>query len=329
MTLLDGQEFISPNRGMPVETLDDSTRIDPISGETVQLYYDNAGTPTADAGQPAGTMVAGALAQKNVMDFLGSRPASENNTSLSFTSTALTILVAMPSVYQKWDTMSFTARLAAASAFLNNGEYFVDGVHGEIIGKKASTQTSLTSTSYKVPVRGGSSSFTIGSVITEAIFNAVQPTLGDGDTASLQADSRGNLRTTLGTGLNETDDSVEAMIAASATATGVEPEVIDALTNVAQNVSSGPGNLYKVKVVNKDTVNTAYVLLYDLAAGSVTVGTTVPNDITPVPAGAVVIEDLSPPYTFATRLSAAVVVTDHTGNTAPSTAATVSFHIKE
>jgi hypothetical protein len=171
MTLLNKQEYVSPYRGMPVETLDDSTRVETVTTDaTIQFYYNNAGTPTVDAGQAVGTVVVGAFAQKNILNFLGTRPANEHDTSLAFTSTAATTEIGLPTPYDKWDTLSFADRLAAAGTWLANGQYFVDYVHGEIYIKKASTQTALATTSYKVPVRGGSSTFTLGSVAVTSVI---------------------------------------------------------------------------------------------------------------------------------------------------------------
>ena len=162
--LLNNQSYVSTSRGMPVETLDDSQRVESITGETVQLYYDNAGTLTIDAGQAAGVVVVGKLAQGTVLNELTDTPANENDTSLSFTSTALTNEVGLPTEYDNYDRSSSSDRMTYYGQFLSNGDFCVDYVHGVIYGKKASVQVTLTATSYKIPVRGGSSALPLGSV---------------------------------------------------------------------------------------------------------------------------------------------------------------------
>jgi len=96
MSLLKNQANVSPFRGMPVDDKGSSSSITSVTGETVQLYYNNAGTLTADAGQVAGVVVVGQLAYDNVKSILGSMEAIKADTSLTFTSTALTTEVFFP-----------------------------------------------------------------------------------------------------------------------------------------------------------------------------------------------------------------------------------------
>jgi len=162
--LLDNQAFVSTSRGMPVETLDDSQRVESITGETVQLNYDNAGTLTADAGQAAGTFVVGKLAQGAILNALTDMGGSENDTSLTFTSTALTSEVGLPTKWDTKDRKTITERFEYIDSFLLAGEYCVDYVHGVIYGKKADNSTTLTATAYSIPVRGGTAALPLGSV---------------------------------------------------------------------------------------------------------------------------------------------------------------------
>ena len=167
MKILKGQTHVTPQRGMPVETLDDSQRIEDISGETAQFQYDNAGALGNDAGEAAGTAVLFKLAQGTVLNEVGDMPANHLDSSLSFTSTALTKEVELPNGYDGRDNEGAIERLKSLTSGLSNGEYFVDYVHGIGYGVKASTQTSLTATSYKIPVRGGSASLVLGAVTAD------------------------------------------------------------------------------------------------------------------------------------------------------------------
>lgn len=177
MPLLDRQSSITPQRGMPTEERNSSASPVTISSETVQFYYSNAGIRTIDAGQAAGTYVVGVLVLHPVMNSEGSMQASNLDTSLSFTSTALTTEVPFPQmVGESADQVSWSKRLAyiiESGVLTTNGQYCVDYAHGIIYGIKASTQTTLTATTYKVP---NSAVPTVPLANTPAILS---PTTGD------------------------------------------------------------------------------------------------------------------------------------------------------
>jgi len=135
---------------MPIDNKGASSNIITVTGETVQLYYNNSGTLTADAGQAAGVVVVGQLAYDNVKNVLGSMEAIKGDTSLSFTSTALTTEKAIDrQLMEQLDETSIFNKMSTLGALLSNGEYYVDYNSGTLYAKKASTQTSLTSTTYK------------------------------------------------------------------------------------------------------------------------------------------------------------------------------------
>ena len=153
MSILKGQLNVAPTRGMPVDEKKTSGSVSSTSTETVQLYYNNAGTLTADAGQAAGVVVVGKLSYNNVKNVLGDAQGRKGDTSLSFTSTALTSEVGLetitPTFIEGLDDMIWSQRLAAIGAKLSNGQYVVDYARGVIYGKKTSTGATLTSTTYK------------------------------------------------------------------------------------------------------------------------------------------------------------------------------------
>jgi len=138
---------------MPVDDVSASSSVTTISSETVQLKYYNSGTLTNDAGEAAGAAVVATLANKNILNELGSQGGTYNDTSLSFTSTALTTEVKMP--FEALELKRFDSpsnKLDAIVEKFSNGEYAVDYRTGTIYGKKASTTTTLTSTTYKINV---------------------------------------------------------------------------------------------------------------------------------------------------------------------------------
>lgn len=344
MTILDfnsnldvGQNGISSQRRLPVDEMGTHT-VSTVAAEALTFnYYDANGALQTDAGQAAGTIVVINLANKNVLNELGDMVGNYGDSSFAFvTGTILTnkkpfrgLLAQKVERDGMVSLLTGTERAQAVTDGFSNGEWCLDHEHGVVYGVKATTGSADTA-NYKVftIVSGGSSTLP-STVDAQLEYNATPPTLSDTAKDMLQGDVNANLKTTMATGLNSTDDSVEAQVAASSTATGADPVILDAVTNVAQNISAGPCNAYKARIVNLDPTNIAYLLFYNTAAGSVTVGTTAPVDFIPVPAGGIVIDDIATPESFATRMSCAVVVTDHTGNTAPSAACPVSIHIKE
>lgn len=105
-----------------------------------------------------------------------------------------------------------------------------------------------------------------------------------------------------------------------------------ALGNVADGIKSASAKLYSVTVDNSANGGAAtYVKLYNLASGSVTVGTTVPDDVIYVPGGAIVNRtywtSAAPGVTFGTALSMAALTTGGTaGVTSPASAVVVSVN---
>lgn len=102
--------------------------------------------------------------------------------------------------------------------------------------------------------------------------------------------------------------------------------------NAADAVKSSSAVVYSVTIDNSANSGAAcYVKLFNLAAGSVTVGTTAPDEVIYVPAGAVVTRtyatSAAPGVTFGTALSACCVTTGGTaGTTSPSSGVIVSIN---
>lgn len=150
--LLREQSDISSQRAMPVENVDDSSKVISESAETVQLYYYNSGVLTSDAGQAAGVNVIGKLAYGPVLDGMGTKVANKGNTSLSFTCLALTNERPLA-----WDRLegalnaTGTQLLDLVCKDFANGDYAIDYRTGTVYAKKATTATTMTSTTYKRP----------------------------------------------------------------------------------------------------------------------------------------------------------------------------------
>lgn len=184
MTLLKWLRNVSPFRGMPVDEKGKSSSVVSQSGETVQFYYNNSGTLTADAGQAAGVVIMAKLTFNNVLNVFGDALGKKGDTSLTFTSTALTAekgygdapLTAgdfgiTPEFIEALDTCDWTTRMAAIGAKLASGSYFVDYARGTIYAKKASTQTTLTATAYKYSSPVSSTGLSSSGANTYSLFS--------------------------------------------------------------------------------------------------------------------------------------------------------------
>lgn len=182
--LLKHLQNVSPFRGMPVDDKGSSSSITTVTGETVQLYYNSSGTLTSDAGEAAGTIVVGQLAYDNIKNILGSMEAIKGDTSLSFTSTALTTEVLFDfTQFEYLDETSIFNKMAAIGAALSNGQYVVDYASGTIYGKKTTTASTLTSTTYKYKSSATSSSGG-GTAVTSVVPGTGATNLGKAEDAA-------------------------------------------------------------------------------------------------------------------------------------------------
>ena len=96
-----------------------------------------------------------------------------------------------------------------------------------------------------------------------------------------------------------------------------------ALTSTPVTVKASSGAL-GVLTIHNPAAATTYIQIWNLLIGAVTIGTTPPFDVIPVPAGQTITVNLLPGQTFSTAISIAATTT-FSGSTAPSTAAVVSF----
>lgn len=106
-----------------------------------------------------------------------------------------------------------------------------------------------------------------------------------------------------------------------------------AIGNAVDAIKASSAKVYWLQIDNSANGGAAsYVKLYNLASGSVTVGTTAPDEVIYVPAGAVITQlyntGANPGKTFGTALSAACVTTGGTaGSSSPASSVilTVSY----
>jgi len=171
------QAQVSEQRRMPVDNVG-SDSIQTISGETLSLYYYNAGVLTADAGQAAGTVVVAKFANRNIKNALGDVTGTHLDTSVSFTTgTIFTELVEFPAkVAETWDRAEGDTKAEAITDGFTNGQYCIDHRTGTLYGVKATNGTSDT-VSYKIETSASSSPSGVPSV--------VKIVDGDGDFASV------------------------------------------------------------------------------------------------------------------------------------------------
>ena len=184
--MMNNQRFVADQRGMPVEDVGGASIHFPISNDEAPFYYLTAGVRTPDGGESAGTVVEAILTYGPIANSSGDQVGNPMNTSLLFTSTAFTNEIRLNyKDLEQLDGLSFSARLSALESFvaaqktaqaggvttpMANGDYVVDYRKGILWGKKASTQTALTSISYNTLQKGvaisatppGVNSFTVG-----------------------------------------------------------------------------------------------------------------------------------------------------------------------
>lgn len=104
-----------------------------------------------------------------------------------------------------------------------------------------------------------------------------------------------------------------------------------AMGNTADGVKSSSAVVYSISIDNSlNSGAPSYVRLFNLASGSVVVGTTVPDEVIYAPSGSITVmtfrTSAAPGKTFGTALSACCVTVGGTsGAVAPSSSVTVSI----
>jgi len=294
--LLKELKDISHYRGMPTD-FKSSIATTSITGETVQLYYYNSGVLTVDAGQAAGTVVVAKLANNRIKNALGDVDGSYQDTSFAFTTgTILTTLVRFPwEKVEQMDTSTGTAKADIITTGFSNGEYCIDHLTGTIYGKKATTGTSDT-----------------GAYIIDTA-----QTSGSAGTSDVNLAEVAGTTTSVNNG--DADNGTQRVVEANSGTSFVFDSDGD---NTAQAIKAAAGELFDITVYNPNT-SVVFVQIFNVAAGSVTVGTTVPDYVIPVLAEGGTIKDWAKGASFDTAITYACTTTA-TGNGDPTTGLTLS-----
>lgn len=158
MKPIQNQNTVSAKRGIPVELASQGSTPRDAAPETVQLYYFDTGVLTEDAGQAAGEIVVAMVQFGPILDEMGAALGSLGNSSLGFTSTALTTEREFRTSMKDLDYLSLSERAARITEGFAEGEFCVDHEKKMIYGVKADNSVSLTSATYKYPVSPASSS---------------------------------------------------------------------------------------------------------------------------------------------------------------------------
>lgn len=163
---------------------------------------------------------------------------------------------------------------------------------------------------------GGSTQYTEGD--TDASFTGTMMLMEDsGNTASpLQGSVADGLLVNLGANNDTTP-------AASATVTGLSVSKTDAQTATVTAVKAGSGRVYGYHIQNPNETD-AYLHFYNIASGSVTVGSSTRTRTLWIPAGGAIDTVFTVPISFSTAISIAATTTI-TGSTAPSTGLLVNI----
>jgi len=148
------------------------------------------------------------------------------------------------------------------------------------------------------------------------------------DTAATSADTSGDYATA-----NQSAEGASWATLTPTTTSGLSVanftsgDTYTALTNSAQVIKASAGNLYGYYIYNPNAT-AAYVMVYNTAAASVTVGTTTATLVFAIPATAAANLMFPYPITFSNAGWSCAAATTGGGNAAPSTALEVMFWYK-
>ena len=172
--MLRDQTYVDLQSPMPVDDTSMSSAVASITGETVVLSFNSSGTRTTDAGEAAGTAVQGRFANKNILTVSGGNIGTYNDSSISFTGDCFTSEVAFPTaIWERNKDATWVNKLSTMTTDMSNGQFTVNYRTGEVWGLKATTTSSLTSTSYDINLAQTGSS---GGLDTDVNIDQIQGT---------------------------------------------------------------------------------------------------------------------------------------------------------
>ena len=287
MNFLRGQEQVSQKRALPVNEANLSPTVATSASATVQLYYYSAGVRTSDAGQVAGTVVDATFANKNILNSLGTNVATKNDTSLAYTCLALTTeleIAAIPEIatlIESLDNQTPAVRAEKVGEKLRNGEFVIDYRRGLLIGKKATTASTMTSVTYQYTASpnatfpSGTSSIAIAEdtretpgeiIVKEGRVRRDTPASSagtSGDWSTANNDANGNDWVSMGTLLSGENDVNKFLSVSSkfVNASAGKPTSVTYTSFTTQTIGGGvPLTLVGARIVNT-TASARYLYL--------------------------------------------------------------------
>lgn len=188
----------------------------------------------------------------------------------------------------------------------------------------AGTQRVTLSSDSTGQVKLATGANTIGALTANQSVNVAQ-IAGNTTLTGNGVTGTGSQRVTIAS--DNTPFSVNTTSSLSATSTGMTFFRNTALSNTAVAVKASQGNLFYYHFYNSGSLDT-FLQLYNVAQGSVTVGTTTPDLTLAVPAGGILDGSFdSSPFSFSTAITIAATTTI-TGGTAPATALLIAIGYK-
>lgn len=180
------------------------------------------------------------------------------------------------------------------------------------------TAANLNMTDAADVAQGSTTSGQVGPLVQCSVLTAT-PVYTTAQTSPLSCTTGGALRAVLGSGLPASGNNIGFVSGAVNTSSGWTPKLLNALTNTAVAVKTGAGQMGMLQCWNPNA-SVAYIQVYNVASGSVTVGTTASAlsiGIAPTSTGGWALS--FPGMQFSTAMSLAATTTA-TGGTAPGTA---------
>ena len=146
------------------------------------------------------------------------------------------------------------------------------------------------------------------SVVVGGVYNVTTPAPADKQALALQTDNEGNLLV-----------NVAVSGASTVTINPATPAGFHIANNTVQAIKASAGVLHGYFLDNTANSATSYFQFFNVASGSVSLGSTASLFVIPVPAGLAANLAMSGGWTFSTAMSFAATTT-YSGSTAPSSA---------
>jgi hypothetical protein len=180
------------------------------------------------------------------------------------------------------------------------------------------TASNLNMTDVSDVAQGSTTSGQVGPLVQCAVTTS-NPTYTNTQTSPLNCTTSGSLRVVIGGSGTSSGSTMGTVYPGILTTGGWTPKLLNALTNTAVAVKAAAGQLGMLQCYNPNS-SQVYIQIYNIAQGSVTVGTSTPLEsiaIAPTSTGGFAMS--FPGHQFGTAITVAATTTA-TGGSAPSTA---------